>query len=94
MAGGLYGHYTLSIDPKGFDFMRSIEIVVMVILGGMGNTAGVIAAAALLTLLPEFLRSFKDYRMVFYSLLLIILMLTRPQGLFTWKRTAKPAERA
>jgi branched-chain amino acid transport system permease protein len=94
MAGGLYGHYTLSIDPKGFDFMRSIEIVVMVILGGMGNTAGVIAAAVLLTLLPEFLRPFEKYRMVFYSLLLIILMLTRPQGLFSWKRTFKPAGRA
>jgi len=92
MAGGLYGHYTLSIDPRGFDFMRSIEIVVMVILGGMGNTAGVIAAAVLLTLLPECLRSFQDYRMVFYSLLLIILMLTRPQGLFTWKRALKPAD--
>jgi branched-chain amino acid transport system permease protein len=90
MAGGLYGHYTLSIDPKGFDFMRSIEIVVIVILGGMGNTAGVIAAAVLLTLLPEFLRTFDQYRMVFYSLLLIILMLTRPQGLFTWKRRTKP----
>jgi branched-chain amino acid transport system permease protein len=93
MAGGLYGHYALSIDPKGFDFMRSIEIVVMVILGGMGNTAGVIAAAVLLTLLPEWLRSFDQYRMVFYSLLLIVLMLTRPQGLFTWKRKFKPALR-
>ncbi len=90
MAGGLYGHYTLSIDPKGFDFTRSIEIVVMVILGGMGNTAGVIAAAVLLTLLPEWLRSLDQYRMVFYSLLLIVLMLTRPQGLFTWKRKLKP----
>jgi branched-chain amino acid transport system permease protein len=90
MAGGLYGHYTLSIDPKGFDFTRSIEIVVMVILGGMGNTAGVIAAAVLLTLLPEWLRSLDQYRMVFYSLLLIVLMLTRPQGLFTWKRKFKP----
>lgn len=94
MAGGLYGHYTLSIDPKGFDFTRSIEIVVMVILGGMGNTAGVIAAAVLLTLLPEWLRSLDQYRMVFYSLLLIILMLTRPEGLFSWKRGVKPALRA
>jgi branched-chain amino acid transport system permease protein len=94
IAGGLYGHYTLSIDPKGFGFMRSIEIVVIVILGGMGNTAGVIAAAVLLTLLPEFLRQFDQYRMVFYSLLLIILMLTRPQGLFAWKRRARPAARA
>jgi branched-chain amino acid transport system permease protein len=90
MAGGLYGHYALFIAPGGFDFTRSIEIVVMVILGGMGNTAGVIAAAVLLTLLPEWLRSFDQYRMVFYSLLLIVLMLTRPQGLFTWKRKLKP----
>jgi len=91
VAGGLYGHYTLSIDPRGFDFMRSIEIVVIVILGGMGNTGGVIAAAVILTLLPEFLRQLDQYRMVFYSLLLIILMLTRPQGLFAWKRRAAPA---
>jgi branched-chain amino acid transport system permease protein len=60
----------------------------------MGNTAGVIAAAVLLTLLPEVLRPFEKYRMIFYSLLLIILMLTRPQGLFTWKRTLKTAGRA
>jgi branched-chain amino acid transport system permease protein len=91
IAGGLYGHYTLSIDPKGFGFMRSIEIVVIVILGGMGNTGGVIAAAIILTLLPEFLRQLDQYRMVFYSLLLIILMLTRPEGLFAWKRRPHPA---
>jgi branched-chain amino acid transport system permease protein len=90
IAGGLYGHYTLSIDPKGFDFMRSIEIVVMVILGGMGNTTGVILAAILLTLLPEWLRTFEQYRMILYSFLLVVLMLTRPQGLFTWRRKTKP----
>lgn len=90
IAGGLYGHYTLSIDPKGFDFMRSIEIVVMVILGGMGNTIGVILAAILLTLLPEWLRTFEQYRMILYSFLLIVLMLTRPQGLFTMRRKVKP----
>ena len=69
--------------------MRSIEIVVMVILGGMGNTPGVIAAAVVLTLLPEWLKAFHDYRMVIYSFLLIVLMLTRPQGLFTWRRKWK-----
>src|SRR6202012_1461076 len=90
VAGGLYGHYTLSIDPKGFDFNKSIEIVVMVIVGGMGNTLGVIAAAILLTLLPEFLRSVDQYRMVIYSFLLIVIMLTRPQGLFPWRRRVKP----
>jgi len=87
-AGGIYGHFKLSIDPKGFDFIKSIEIVVMVILGGMGNTIGVILAAILLTLLPEFLREFAQYRMILYSLLLVILMLTRPQGLFTPRKRA------
>jgi branched-chain amino acid transport system permease protein len=89
LAGGLYGHYTLSIDPKGFGFMHSIDIVVMVILGGMGNTPGVILAAIVLTLLPEWLRPVAQYRMAIYSFLLIVLMLTRPQGLFTWRRKTK-----
>src|SRR5215216_3620738 len=82
IAGGLYGHFKMTITPTGFDFTKSIEIVVMVILGGMGNTIGVILAAVLLTLLPELLRPIADYRMIIYSLLLIVLMLVRPQGLF------------
>jgi branched-chain amino acid transport system permease protein len=82
IAGGLYGHFKLTITPTGFDFTKSIEIVVMVILGGMGNTVGVILAAILLTLLPELLRPIAEYRMILYSFLLIVLMLVRPQGLF------------
>jgi branched-chain amino acid transport system permease protein len=89
VAGGLYSHLFSSINPKEFDFMKSIEIVVMVILGGMGNTPGVILAAILLTLLPEFLRPIEQYRMMIYSLLLIVLMLTRPQGLFTWRKSIR-----
>jgi branched-chain amino acid transport system permease protein len=85
VAGGLYGHFKLTITPSGFDFTKSIEIVVMVILGGMGNTLGVILAAVLLTLLPEFLRPVAEYRMVLYSLILIVLMILRPQGLFNFK---------
>jgi branched-chain amino acid transport system permease protein len=84
VAGGLYGHFKQTISPAGFDFTKSIEIVVMVILGGMGNTVGVILAAVLLTLLPEVLRPVADYRMILYSLLLIVLMLVRPQGLFNF----------
>jgi len=92
IAGGLYGHFKLTITPTGFDFTKSIEIVVMVILGGMGNTLGVILAAILLTLLPELLRPIAEYRMIIYSLLLIVLMLVRPQGLFNFhrRRTPKP----
>ena len=97
IAGGLYGHFKLTITPTGFDFTKSIEIVVMVILGGMGNTVGVILAAVLLTLLPELLRPIAEYRMIIYSLLLIVLMLVRPQGLFniglrpTKKKPVSPA---
>ena len=92
IAGGLYAHSKQFITPGGFNFMESIAIVVMVILGGMGNTPGVILAAVLLTVLPEVLRPVAQYRMILYSLLLIVLMLTRPQGLFTWKRkTTLPA---
>ncbi len=84
VAGGLYAHHKQFLSPTGFDFMKSIDIVVMVILGGMGRTAGVIIAAILLTVLPEFLRGFADYRMIIYSLLIIGLMMARPQGLFTF----------
>ncbi len=86
IAGGLYAHHKQFLSPGGFDFMKSIDIVVMVILGGMGRTAGVIVAAVLLTLLPEVLRGFADYRMIIYSLLIIVLMIARPQGLFAFRR--------
>ena len=86
IAGGLYAHSKQFITPGGFNFMQSITFVVMVILGGMGNTVGVIIAAVLLTLLPEFLRPVAEYRMIIYSLLLIILMLARPQGLFSLRK--------
>ena len=82
IAGGLYAHFKQFIHPEGFNFLRSVDIVVMVILGGMGNTQGVVVAATLLTILPEWLRHVAENRMIIYSLLLIILMLTRPQGLF------------
>jgi branched-chain amino acid transport system permease protein len=94
-AGALYAHFKAFLTPEGFNFFRSVDVVVMVILGGMGSTMGVILAAGLLTILPEFLRALAhsqivppayqgllENRLILYSLLLIILMLTRPQGLF------------
>jgi branched-chain amino acid transport system permease protein len=92
VAGGLYGHFKLTITPTGFDFTKSIEIVVMVILGGMGNTPGVILAAILLTLLPEVLRAADQYRMVMYSVVLVLLMLVRPKGLFNFDYHALAAK--
>jgi branched-chain amino acid transport system permease protein len=86
IAGGLYAHHKSFLSPTGFDFLKSIDIVVMVILGGMGRTVGVILAAILLTLLPEFLRGFAEYRMILYALLIIVLMILRPQGLFAFRK--------
>ena len=90
IAGGLYAHHKQFLSPTGFDFMKSIDIVVMVILGGMGRTTGVIIAAILLTLLPEFLRGFAEYRMIIYALLIIVLMIARPQGLFNLRKSSEP----
>jgi branched-chain amino acid transport system permease protein len=86
IAGGLYAHHKQFLSPTGFDFLKSIDIVMMVIIGGMGRTAGVIIAAILLTLLPEFLRGLAEYRMILYALLIIVLMILRPQGLFAFHR--------
>jgi len=81
VGGGLFAHSNFHITPLDFTFLTSIDIVVIVILGGMGSTVGVILAAVVLTTLSESLRSVPEYRMIIYSLLLIILMITRPQGL-------------
>ena len=80
-AGGLFAHYTGFIQPTNFNFMKSIEIVTFVVLGGMGSITGSVIAAIFLTILPESLRTLSDYRMVIYSLSLVILMIFRPQGL-------------
>ncbi len=82
VAGGLYACYIGILNPANFDFMKSIEILVMVVLGGMGSMIGSILSATVLTILPEALRSFSDYRMVVYSLVLILMMIFKPGGLF------------
>ena len=81
IAGGMYAHNTGIIGAKQFDYNLSINILVMVVLGGMGSFTGATLSAAVLTLLPELLRGFADYRMILYSILLIVMMLFRPQGL-------------
>lgn len=86
IAGGLYAHFVTYINPSQFGFLRSFEIVVMVVIGGMGNIVGVIFSAAILTILPEALRAVAMYRMVIYALLLIIIMIARPGGLFAFGR--------
>ena len=78
IAGALYAHAVEFISPEGFNFLRSFEIIVMVILGGLGSPVGVAVAAVLLTLLNEGLRDLSQYRMVVYALIIILFMIFRP----------------
>ena len=99
VAGALFAHFVPIINPGSFTFVKSIEVVTMVVAGGLGSITGSIVAAVVLTLLPEVLRSLflqvggleggaalaqkvDQIRMPVYGLLLVILMLARPQGLF------------
>ena len=81
VAGCLYAGNLGSLQPGGFGFMKSIEILVMVVLGGMGSMLGSILSAGVLTVLPEALRGFSEYRMVVYSAVLILMMIFKPTGL-------------
>ena len=82
VAGALFSHYFYIAHPASFTFMKSFDILTMVVLGGLGSLTGSITASILLTFVSAALASYPEWRMVIYSLLLIILMLYRPQGLF------------
>lgn len=108
VAGGLSGHLLGNLlTPATFTFVRSIEVIIMIVLGGVGSTTGAVIGAIVLTILPEALRyagldnEYPGLRMVIYSLMLILLMIFRPQGLLgrrelslSWfiKRPAAKAE--
>ena len=85
MAGVLFGHYTQFLSTNDFQFIRSFEIIIMIVLGGMGSLTGAVFGAIVITIMPELLRrlpgDLSQYRLVVYSAMLIIIMLTRPQGL-------------
>ena len=81
IAGGLFAHYMYFIKPDQFGFLRSVDIVTYVVLGGMGSLSGSVLSTATLVALPEFLRFLNDYRMILYPIALIIIMRFIPQGL-------------
>ncbi len=83
MAGALYGLNYSAVAPSKFNFNTSIDILVFVVLGGMGNIQGSIIAATVLYVLPEAMRSLEDYRMILYAIVLILVML------FTWSPKVK-----
>lgn len=81
-AGTIYAFYVSYISPDNFTFLVSVTIMTMVIVGGMDNIFGVIVGAFLLTILPEKLRAFSDYRLLFFGIVIIGFLMIRPQGLF------------
>ena len=82
VAGAIFAHRgTGTLQPADFSFMRSTEMVIMVVLGGMSSLTGSIGATVVLTALPELLRSFGDNRMLLYSVVLVVVMIFRPTGL-------------
>ncbi len=82
VAGALFSHTGVNPSPTDAGFQRSFDIIIMVVLGGLGSISGSVLAAILLVLLPEMLRGLQEYRLVLYAVLLIVMMLVRPQGLF------------
>ena len=92
VAGSVYATMTGYIGPEDFVFSKSITLVSMLIVGGMGNIAGVVIGALLLIIIPEKLREFADYRMLLYGVILVLMMRYRPQGLIP-RRMFKPSVR-
>lgn len=81
IAGALYANYFYFIKPDSFGFMKSIDILVIVVFGGLGSIGGSILGAVALTIISLFLQNIPELRMVVYSLILFIIMVYRPQGL-------------
>mgnify|MGYP002756414231 CR=1 FL=1 len=82
VAGTLFGHNMYILSPASFTFMQSFNILIMVVMGGLGSMTGSIAGALVVTFLSAALASFPNARMIIYALALILLMFYRPQGLF------------
>ena len=81
VGGGLYAHFISYINPSDFGFLKSIDILSMIVLGGLGSIPGAVIGAGVLSAAPEFLRFMANYRMLVYGALLVFMMLFRPNGL-------------
>ncbi|WP_165065574.1 branched-chain amino acid ABC transporter permease [Desulfovibrio sp. ZJ200] len=85
-AGVIFAAKTTYINPSSFTFMESAMILSMVVLGGMGSISGVVIAAMILILAPEYLRAFSEYRMLIFGAIMVVMMIFRPQGLISGER--------
>jgi branched-chain amino acid transport system permease protein len=100
VAGGLFAHYLMYLHPNSFTFIKSFEIIIMIVIGGLGSITGSVLGAVLYIVLTEGLREFAQYRMVLFSLLLVVIMIVRPGGIlghrelwsfFVRRRRVEPA---
>lgn len=83
IAGSMFASYIHYVNPDSFTYLESVTMLMMVVLGGIGSIPGVIVGAAVLAILPEMLRTVELYRFAIYGLLLIIMMIARPQGMIS-----------
>ncbi|KES24826.1 branched-chain amino acid ABC transporter permease [Pseudomonas sp. AAC] len=86
LAGVFFASYQGFVNPSSFTFFESALILAIVVLGGMGSTLGVVIAAFVLTVTPELLRSFADYRVLLFGMLMVLMMIWRPRGLIRINR--------
>ncbi len=89
LGGVLFAGHQHFVNPSSFTFIESAIILAIVVLGGMGSTRGIVIAALAFTLLPELLREFSDYRMFTFGILMVLMMLWRPNGLVRVTRLAR-----
>ncbi len=82
VAGSLFAHQQAFVSPESFSFFFSIELVTMVVLGGLASTYGALFGAVLLSILPEFLLVFQDFEVLIYGAILMVIMIFLPDGLF------------
>lgn len=85
VAGAMYAHNFYYLEPKTFGFLKSFDILIFVVLGGLGSLSGSVIAAIFLTIVSSYLSNFPETRMIIYSLVLILVMLYRPSGLMGTK---------
>jgi branched-chain amino acid transport system permease protein len=81
IGGSLFGHYTAYLNPNSFTFITSFYLIIMIVVGGLGSIQGSVLGAILITVVLEAFRSLSEFRLVGFSILLVLVMLYRPQGL-------------
>jgi branched-chain amino acid transport system permease protein len=93
LAGVFFATYQGFVNPSSFTFFESALILAIVVLGGMGSTLGVVIAAFCLTVLPEMLREFAEYRVLMFGILMVVMMIWKPRGIVRVTRTGFAARK-